>query len=415
MSHERLRVAQFCCVNVFILAGVSLSAYAVPADPSAALRALVLSPEWSIVFHLLIFFIIFFGIAARPLKEKFGRAGTAVAVGFALLLSAGLAVTGRLRILALEPIAGVGLFTLLGVIVGAAFRKLHETSWATTAAISFVAGYGTMRLAAPSLLPAAEELFLIPALLYVLAIVWLVYAFGARAFPADESGTSWLGHAWHRLATPPPGARPRPRESAQAQEALAGVTSQELQEHEAVLAELDETERALRVSGPDETDLRAAVAERLRVLTDTQRRVEVEFAQYRALAQRTTELDVAGYADLRRSLDLLPDTVKEEARVELRSLNEKLATDRVLANLGRAVASNNIAVRDALLRAKMELEAGRVKSCLEALDEARAAEQQALRLMARIQRFAAQLKSAAAKVIAQAETQAAKAAATRAP
>jgi len=375
--------------------------WALPANPAAALRTLILSPEWSMVFHLLVFFTIFLGIAARPLKEKLGGAGTAVAVGLALLLSASLAVTGRFQLLALEPIAGVGVFTLLGAAVGAAFKRLYEVSWATAGAVSFVAGYGAMRLAAPSLLPAAEELFIIPDILYVLAIVWLVYSFSTQAFPSGDLGASWFGHAWHSLA-----ARQRVQESVQTQEVLADVAQQELEEHAAIAAELEETERAIRTSKAGDTDLHVAVADRLQVLTEAQRRVEAEFARYQALAQRIAELDAAEYADLRRNLELLPDTVKEEARLELRGLTEKLATDRVMANLGRAVAANNLAVRDALLRAKAALEARRMKSCLEALDEAMTAEKAAARLVARIQRFASQLKGAAAKVIAEAETRA---------
>ena len=117
--------------------------------------------------------------------------------------------------------------------------------------------------------------------------------------------------------------------------------------------------------------------------------------------------DLASYADLQHDLDQLPEEIQREVRTALGGLNEKLATDQVLANLGQAVEANNIAVRDALLHAQAALAAGRMKSCLDALEDAKNGEREAMRLTAQIQRFTEQLKNAAASVLAQATTRAA--------
>ena len=407
MRRQRLVVGRHLAVVLVIFVVNGLAARALSSNPSEILRSFILGPGTSLVFNMLVFFVIFLGISVRPLKDKLGRPGVAVAVGFALLFSASLAVTGRLNLLDLEPIAGVALFTLLGVIVGVAFRRLYETSWATTAAVSFVAGYGTMRLAAPGLLPVADELFIIPGLLYVLAIVWLIYSFSTQAFPTGNPGGAWLTHAQHTLVARPQEARQRLQEAAQDQEVFADVAGQEVQEHVAILAELDETERAIRSNATTRPELRDVVTARLQALSEAQRKVEQEYARYSALSQRITGLDAVEYADLKKDFEQLPDDIQGEARAELSSLNEKLKTDSVLTNLGQAVESNNLAVREALSRAKAELAAGRVKSCLKALNEARTAEGEALRLTSQIKRFAGQLKSAAAKVVAQAGTRAA--------
>ena len=76
----------------------------------------------------------------------------------------------------------------------------------------------------------------------------------------------------------------------------------------------------------------------------------------------------------------------------------------MLANGGQAVEANNLAVREELSRAKGELAAGRVKSCLKALNDAKTAEGEALRLTAQTKRFAHQLKQATASVVANAGT-----------
>ncbi|MGD0088300.1 MAG: hypothetical protein ABSE73_00075 [Planctomycetota bacterium] len=379
---------------------------AAPLNPSETLRTLVLSSQWSTVFYAAVFFMILLGITVRPLKDKLGKPGTAVAVGLALLMSTSLAVAGHLQLVALAPIAGVGLFTLLGVLVGAVFRRFYEVSWTTTAAVSFVAGYGTMRLADPSLLSTAEELFLIPGLLYALAIVWLVYSFSTQVFQAGNGG-SWVGHAVRTLPARPPEARRRLQQVEQAQEALTDVAQQDVADHATVLAELEETEQAIRDNGARQPALRAVALERLEALAETQRKVETEYARYRALTENITGLDAAEYVDLKHDLAQLPEDIQAEAQQALSGLNEKLMTDRVLTNLGQAVEANNIAVRDALLHARAELAAGRVRACLTALEDARNGEREAMRLMAQVQRFTEQLKSTAAKVVAQAGTRAA--------
>lgn len=391
----------------------SRGAAALSSNPAETLRTLVLSSPWSPVFHMLVFFTIFLGIIVRPLKDKFGRPGTAVAVAFALSFSAALALTGRLYIPNLEPIAGVALFALLGAVVGAAFKHFYETSWATATAVSFVVGYGVMSVAAPSLLPTTTDLFLIPEILYALAIVWLVYSFATHAFPNGSAAGSWFVRALRIMAARPPGARRRLQESAEEQSVFAEAAGQDAQEHVAMLAELEEAERAVRAYGMSKPEMRTAIANRLAALADAQRQVEIAYERYRVLAQRITELDVVEYADLQHDFEHLPEDIQREARAALGSLNEKLTTDRVLTNLGQAVEANNIAVRDALLHAQAALAAGRMKACLEALDGAKNSEREAIRLTAQIQRFAEQLKKAAASVLAQAMTRAVEAVGTR--
>ena len=126
----------------------------------------------------------------------------------------------------------------------------------------------------------------------------------------------------------------------------------------------------------------------------------------RALVERIEFLDLAECSDLQQTLESLPGEVQAEARLELHDLRKKLGTDEVLKRLGQAVASNNVFVADALGRAKKALAAGQVKACQLALNDARSGEAEALRLNAQIQRFAGQLRGAAAKVVASAETKA---------
>jgi hypothetical protein len=377
-----------------------------PRNPSETLRFLFVG-EWSTVGHLLVFFVIFFGLLVKPLKDRLDRAGVAVAVGLALMLSASLALTGRFHLLDLEPLAGVGLFVLAGASVGLAFHRLYSASWATTGALSFVAGYGSMRLVAPGLLPIAEEFFIVPSLLYTVAIVWLVYSFGAQAFPSGGSGTTWLTHASHTLAARPPQARQRVKETMEAQTVLGDVAQQELQDHAVVLAEIDETRNALKTYSSDEPEMRTVVAARLEQLSGAQRKVDDEMRRYRALVERIEFLDLSECSDLQHTLDALPGDVQAEARLELHDLRKKLGSDEILKRLGQGVAANNAAVTDALERAKKALSAGQVKVCQQALNDARTAEAEAVRLTAQVKRFSDQLKGAAAKVVMQADTRAA--------
>ena len=72
----------------------SLQAAAQPINPSQSLRTLIYSPQWSLIFHVAVYFLVFFGLMIRPLQEKFERGGTAVAVGLALMFSVALAAAG---------------------------------------------------------------------------------------------------------------------------------------------------------------------------------------------------------------------------------------------------------------------------------------------------------------------------------
>jgi hypothetical protein len=397
MSERLLRAARPSIVLLATFVVHSLQASAMAANPTDTLRALILNPQSSTAFNLVVFFTIFLGIAVRPLKDRLGNAGTAVAVGFALLFSTSLALAGRFQLLDLEPIAGLGLFSLLGAIVGAAFRQLYETSWATTAAVSFVAGYGTMRLAAPTLLPVADEFFIIPGLLYVLAIVWLIYTFSIHAFPTGNPAASLLAKAWNSMATRPAEARQQLSEPVDMRATLTDAAKPE-----AALAKVAATQR----TGKSEADLRAVIASRQQALAELRRRLETEFARYQMLTRHIAKLDIPELADLKRDFENLPEDAQAKARLQLGSLNEKLMTARVLANLAQAVDDNSTACRDTILRAKAELAADRVQPCLRALEETKVAENEAVLLSAQMQRFTNQLKSAAARIVAQAVTRA---------
>jgi hypothetical protein len=124
------------------------------------------------------------------------------------------------------------------------------------------------------------------------------------------------------------------------------------------------------------------------------------------LVERIEFLDLAECSDLQQTLESLPGEVQAEARLELHDLRKKLGTDEVLKRLGQAVASNSVFVTDALERAKKALAAGQVKACQLALNDVRAGESESLRLVNQIGRFANQLRGAATKVVAGAETRA---------
>ena len=373
-------------------------------DPSAALRTLVFDSRYAEAVDLLVFFLIFLGIAVRPLRERSGRPGVAVAVGFALLFSVSLAFTGRLHLLDFGPVAAAGIFVLLGAVTALGFHKLYESSWATAGAVGFAIAYSSARVVAPSLFLSAMQSFVIPTeLVYGVAVVWLVYRFATQAFPAD-TGASWASHVAPTLASRGVAARERFRETAGVQEELSATATQEVHDHADILAELDETIHALNTRSPHEASWRDLVTNRLRELTDATRRVEDELERYRTLARRVTTLDLDEYANLKAALDALPETVKGEARKELRSLRYKLAGDERLATLARAVEANQAVVRAALEGARSALAAGHVKECVQALKEAVSAEREALRLSGQIRQYADKLKEAVAAVVTRAVT-----------
>jgi DNA-binding FrmR family transcriptional regulator len=402
-SLARLKWRLVASAVAFVSASVPVAAWS--GNPSETLRTIFTSSEWSLPVHLLVFFIIFFGILVKPLKDRFDRAGVAVAVAFALMLSASLAFSGRFDLLHdLEPIAGIGLFVLFGAVVGLAFHRLYSASWATAGCLSYVVVYTSIELASPSLMPALDQFIIIPNFLYALTVVWLIYSAAKLAFPDSNPASSWMTHAARTLAARPPQARQRFREEIQAQEELDGTVEINVQDHAQLLAEIDETQRILKKSSADDPELRSVISGRLAQLGQAQRKVEAAYATYKAQCEHLERMDAVEYADLR--LAELPDSVQSDVRDELAGLKKKLSVDRVLENLGSAVEANNIAVRDALNRAKAELAAGHTRACLGGLNDARTAEAEAVRLEAQIKRFAGQLKGAATKVVMTAQSRA---------
>ena len=371
------------------------------------IRTVTSNPDWRDLFEVLICFLIFLGAIVRPLQDRLGKPGKAVAVAFAIMLSVALEMTGRFHLLDLGPVAGIGLFGLLGCVVGLGFRSLYEAGWGSTVAVSYVVGYGAMRVAAPTLLPTLGEFVFVPELLYVLCILYLLYALATKMFSGTSVSTAWVRPALRALRSRPPAARQRLNQSAVAQEQLAQLTEEKVAEDGAVLAELAETAHAVKSYTSEHPELKAVISSRLQELSQVQRAVQEKLVTCLALAQHIVDFDVADLAELKKEFDQLPEDVQKEAKQALSGIRQKLATDRRLLRMEQAVQANSAAVADALLRAKTELTAGRIKSCLKALEESAKAAQEADRLTAQLEKFANRLKRAAAEVLAQAGTRAA--------
>ena len=379
-------------------------AVATPINPSEVLHTLVFDPRWGTFTNFTVLFLMVLGLVIVPLRQKLERGGVAVAVALSLVFAASLTLTGNFHLLDLGPVAGIGLFTILGAVAGLVFQRLFNLSAVTMAALAYVIGFGSMQLAAPGLLPVAEQWLVAPAFIYAAAIAWMIYAFVTQVFPSKPAN-SWMAHAARTLSARSPQARQRVQEETQTSNALSDVTAQETSDHAVVLSELDETQRVLKRNAWN-PELRTALSARLVQLSQAQRKVEGNMGRFRALVERVEFLDLAECSDLQQTLESLPGEVQAEARLELHDLRKKLGTDEVLKRLGQAVTSNNIFVTDALERAKKALAAGQVKACQDALNSARSGEAEALRIDAQIGRFAGQLRGAAAKVIAGAETRA---------
>jgi hypothetical protein len=354
-------------------------------------RTVAFNPNYSLAFNVLLLFGVFFGLFIKPLKDRLERGGTVVAVALALMLSVALAVSGRFELLRFEPVAAVVLFGLFGCAIAVAARRFYECSFPTTAAVAFLSGYSALSVVSPALLAEARDMLLIADLLVVLSLVWLVYALAARVFPSGPDGSSWMAHAERTLAVRKPDARCRLFETKQVQETLAEVARQETQGHAEVAAELDETAKTIRSYAGDETSLKRIVGARLEELERAQRQVEETFTRYKVLVERLVSLDAEEYSDLSRTLSQLPVETQLEAREELAGLRKRLGTDNVMSGLGQKINANNLAVREALRRARDALNAGQTQACLQGVREAKACEAEALRLAAQTRRFMEQL------------------------
>ena len=367
--------------------------------PADALRALIYDPQWSMLFHLAVFFLIFLGITVRPLKERLDRGGVIVAIGFASLLSTSLVLSGRFNLLDFEPIAATGIFVLLGVVVASAFKRLYDASWPTTAAVGFICGYGALRVAAPSLMPITWDILAAAELGFALAIVWLLYSFISTII--TEEAAHWPAHAVYTLSGRSPKARERFSRNIAAQRELAARARHETEEHATIAAGLDETIRTVKASAAGNGQLRSQVAKRVKALGQALHNAREELERYKALSTRVEALDAEEYAEVKEQLEDLPPEAQAEARNELRALRAKLNVDAVQERLENAIEANNAAAEDALQAAQTELAASRTKAALHALNDAKRAEAEALRLAAQVQRFASQFKAAADKVVAE--------------
>jgi len=388
-------------VSVFVLLLVPQVVHA-QLDPASALERLFLSPQRGSIAHLVLFSALFYGLVVQALVERFGSSGKMVALAVSLLMASSLAVTGRLNLVAFEPLAGVAVFAVIGMAAALAFRKLNDTGgWGTAGAIGYLVGYSALRVAAPSLESSLRDFILVPELLYAGAFVWVLYRFATSAMGSAGASREWLAHAQRTLPYRPAQDQKRVQEEAVLPAQVAEAAGGQVRDHAASIAALDETERVAR--NAQDPAVRQAIAARLAAFVAARRGVEERYKQFRQLVERLTRLDTEEYAALGREFEQLPSLeIKAEALQELNALRAKLKSDEILSKLGQAIRANEAASQVALERARTALEAGDTRSFRSALDDAKSTEREAMRLAAQCQRFADRLKGAAAQVVAKA-------------
>ena len=362
-------------------ASVAAAAGATPA-PQELVQHLA---HFAAVTDFLVYFVGLAGLLLLLLGRRFSlRLGVVSSLGVSVLLAAVLSSlqANSGAFLDAQPFGiTISLVVLIGVLWFGAITRVFETDRLLALAAAYSLAYGCALAAMPSLIRhLADNASLLSLVMFL-------------AFPAAfVVALLQIAFAWWPLAPNPAVLR-----------CQQGALSEHLHTGSAmVLAHLKEVARVVARYQAEPSRARLLAGPVLCRMAVSQRGVERDLESLWRVGGALDTLDALDFALLRRRAALLPAHAQTKVRLQLSAARQRLAADTEESRLLRRVVANTNGFTEALTKALLLLEHGRVGDARSKISAALRLEQEAVGLSAEIAARVARYQREAARIVARA-------------